>query len=92
MKSIPFSCQTLMQIESSKYVFEKASNIKFINISPIGVKLCHANRHIDVQTSRPTDVWKLIIAFRNFAKTPNKNYNDATACPSLGRRAQQYDI
>jgi len=58
-----------------------------MNISSIGAKLFHANRHTDVQTGRqtggPTDVSKLTIAFRNFAKAPNKNYNDITACPSL---------
>jgi hypothetical protein len=86
MKSILYSCQTLMKIVSSKYISEKASNIRFMNISQVGAKLFHTNRHIDIQTGRqtdgPTDVSKLI-TFRNFAKAPNKNYNNATACPSL---------
>jgi len=43
MKSILYSCHTLMNIETSKYIFEKASNIKFMNIYPIGTKLFHAN-------------------------------------------------
>jgi hypothetical protein len=76
-----------MKIESSKYIFEKASNIKFMNIYPFGAKLFHVNRHIDIQIGRQaggrTEVPELIIAFRNFAKAPNKNYNDATACPSF---------
>ena len=58
-----------------------------MNISPVGAKLFHANGHIDIQTGRqtsgPTDVSKLIITFRNFVKAPNKNCNNATACPSL---------
>jgi hypothetical protein len=76
-----------MKIESSKYISEKPSNIKFMTISRIGSKLVHANRHIEIQTGTqtggPTDVSKLIIAFRNFVKAPNKNYNYATSCPSL---------
>jgi hypothetical protein len=76
-----------MKIESSKYIFEKSPNIKFMKISPLGEKLCYADRHIDIHTGRqtggPTEDTKLIIAFRNFATAPNKNYNNATACPSL---------
>jgi hypothetical protein len=87
MKSIIYSCQTLMKIVSSKRISEKASNIRFMNISPVGAKLFHTNRHIDIQTGRqtdgPTDASKLIITFRNFAKAPNKNHNNATECAFL---------
>ena len=76
-----------MKIESSKYIFEKASNIKFTNISAIGTELFHTNRHIGEQTGRQAsgqrEVSKLIIDFRNFVKASYKNYNDAIVCPSI---------
>jgi hypothetical protein len=66
MKSVLYSCQTLMKIESFKYIFEKAPNIKFMKISRIGAKLFHANRHIDIQTDRWTD--KRVEANNRFSK------------------------
>jgi hypothetical protein len=49
------SCQILMKLEFFRQIFEKYSNIKFHEDPSSG-------------TDRRTDVTKLIVAFRNFAK------------------------
>ena len=92
MKSVPYYCQTLLKIEYSKYVFgKKASNIKFMNIYPIGAKLFRANRHIDIQRGRQiggsTDVLFGILQKRliNITMTSPR-------APLFGHRSQQYVI
>jgi hypothetical protein len=52
----------------------KTSNI---NICPVGADLFHA----DGQTDRQTDMTKLIVPFRNFAKAPRKGV-DMEMCPT----------
>jgi hypothetical protein len=63
--SILSSCQILMKLEFSQYIFEKYSNIKF-----------HENQPSGSQTvvCRWTDM-KLIVAFHNFVNVPNKPKN-----------------
>ena len=52
-----------MKLEFSRQIFEKYSNIKF-----------HGNPFSETRVvqCRQTDVTKLTVAFRNFAKTPKK--------------------
>ena len=54
-----------MKLEYSRQFFEKYSNIKFMEIRPVGAELFHSHGR--------TDKTKLIVAFRNFANAP-KNY------------------
>jgi hypothetical protein len=59
-----YSCLVLIEFEFSRHNFEKFSNIKF-----------HENpfsRSRDVTGGR-TDMTKLIVAFRNFAKAPQND-------------------
>jgi hypothetical protein len=59
-QSTRYSCQILMKLEFCRHIFEKYSNVKF-----------HENPSI--LTDGRTDVTKLIVAFRNFAKAPETN-------------------
>ena len=36
----------------------------------VGVTFCHADRQMDERTDRETDMKKLMLVFRNFAKAP----------------------
>jgi len=56
------SCQILMKLEFSLQLFEKYSYIKFHEIRLVGGESFHAIGR--------TDMTNLIVAFRNFAKTP----------------------
>jgi hypothetical protein len=62
-----------MKLEFSPQVFEEFSDTKFHEIPSI------SNRGVPREwTDRKTDILKLIIAFRNFAKAPkNVIYNKA---------------
>jgi hypothetical protein len=64
MKSNRCYCRILMELEFSRQIFEKTQISSFIKICPLGAEAFHANRQ--------TDMTKLIVAFRNFADTPNK--------------------
>jgi hypothetical protein len=62
-----YSCQILMQLEISRQIFQKYSNIRFDENSSNGsrvAELFHAYWR--------TDVTKLIVAFRNFANASKK--------------------
>jgi hypothetical protein len=50
MLSTRYSCESVMQFESSWHIFKKSSNIKFHKIHPVGVKLFHVDREMDRQT------------------------------------------
>jgi hypothetical protein len=43
-----------------------------MTIRPVGAELSHADRRRDRTTDGQTDMTKLIVAFRNFAKAPEK--------------------
>ena len=43
-----------------------------MNVRPVGVASFHSHRGIDGWTDRKTNVTKIIVAFRNFAKAPKK--------------------
>ena len=51
-----------MKLEFSGQVFKKTQISIFIKIRSVGAELFHADRQ--------TDMTKLIVAFRNFAKAP----------------------
>jgi hypothetical protein len=62
MKSVRYSCQILMNLEFSRYIVEKYSNIKF-HENP-----CSGSRVVPRgQTDGQTDMSNLTVAFRNFA-------------------------
>ena len=54
------SSNIVMELEFSRRIFEKYSNINFMKIRSKGAELFHANG--------PTDVTKVIVGFSNFAK------------------------
>jgi len=60
-----------MELEISPQSFEKASNMKFQKIRPLGAELFDADGRIDTQTEgrtvRQTDMTKALVAFRNYA-------------------------
>jgi len=59
-----------MKLEFSLQLFDSYSNIKFNDIPCSGVRVVTYGR-----TDRQTDITKLTVAFRNFAKAPK-------ICPS----------
>jgi hypothetical protein len=61
---LPFSCHIVMKLEFSRHISEKSSNIKFYE------NLSSWSR---VVPCGQTDMKRLIIAFRNFAKAPRKS-------------------
>ena len=61
-----------MKLEFSRQIFEISSNIKFHENCPMAAELLDADRRSDGRTDRQTDMTKLIVAFRSFAKAPNK--------------------
>ena len=75
MLTIRYSCQILIELEFSGQSFEKASNMKFQKIRPLGAELFDADgrtdRHTDRRTygrtDRQTDMTKTLVAFHNYA-------------------------
>jgi hypothetical protein len=58
-----------MKLEFSRRIFEKSSNTKFLENRSSGSRVFHA----DIETGGGhTDLTKLIVSFRNCAKTPKK--------------------
>jgi hypothetical protein len=57
---------------------DKSSNIKFMEIRPVGAEVFHADGW--------TAITKLIVAFHNFAKTPKK------FPPSQGNMAMEHEF
>jgi hypothetical protein len=49
-------------------IFEKSLISNFMKICPVGAKLFHA----DIRSDGQKDVMKLVVAFQNFYKTPEK--------------------
>jgi hypothetical protein len=62
MQSARHSCQILMKLEFSRHILEKRVT-NFTKIRSVGSELFHADRQ--------TDMTKLTVAFRNFAKALN---------------------
>jgi hypothetical protein len=60
-----------MKLELSRQIFEKYSNMKFHKNPISGSRVVPCGR-TDGRTDRETDMTKLIVASRNFAKAPEK--------------------
>ena len=58
-----------MKLEFSRQSFEKYTNIKFHEYPSNGSRVAPCGQ-TDRQADRRTDMTKLIVAFRNFAKSP----------------------
>jgi hypothetical protein len=70
IKFIHYDYPILMELEFSGQIKKKIKyQIHIMKICPVIVELFHADRR--------TDVTKLIVAFRKFAKAPEKNWMDA---------------
>jgi hypothetical protein len=65
MYSNRYSSQILMELESSRQIFEKFSSIKFHKNPSIGSRVVTCG-----QKDGQTDMTKLIVAFYNFANAP----------------------
>ena len=57
-----------MKLDFLNRFFKNHKVSNFMKIHPVGAKLFHADR----RTDRQTDMMKLIVAFRDFAKASNK--------------------
>ena len=68
--SYPLFVSDFMTLDFSRQVFKKPSNIKFHENPSSRVAKCGRT---DGQTDRQTDMTKLIVAFRNFAKAPKNS-------------------
>ena len=65
MRCTRYSLQILMRIEFSRYFLKKILRTSsFMKIGPVGAELLHADGR--------TDMTKLIVAFRSFAKGHEK--------------------
>jgi hypothetical protein len=65
----PYSCQSLMNLELSRQIFEEFSSVKFHKSQSSGSRVDSCER-TDRQRGRQTDMTKLVNAFRNFANAP----------------------
>ena len=74
----PLFCQILMKLEFSRQIFEKYSIIKFHENPPSESRVVPCRR-TDTQTDGwpDTDITRLKIAFRNFAKA-SENFTTVT--------------
>jgi len=77
MQSTSYSCQVLMELEFSRQIFEKYSNIIFYEYPSVGSRITPRG-----QTGGQTDMTKLIVAFRNFVNAP-KNYDKGDKTTNL---------
>ena len=68
-QSSRYSCQILMELEFSRQIFERHSNIKFHENPSSGSPAATFGR-TDRYTERQADMTKLTVAFRNFPKAP----------------------
>jgi len=77
MQSTRYFCQIFMKYEFSRKIFEKYLNIKFHENPSSGNRVVPCGRtdgRTEGRTGGQTDMTKLIIAFRNFANAPKKDY------------------
>ena len=63
MQSDRYSCRILIEIEFSRQIFAKRSNIKFHQNPSSGSRVVSCGQ---------TDMTKLVVAFRNFAKSAQR--------------------
>jgi len=64
MQITRYSCQILLEVEYSRWIFEKYSNINFDEMNPVGDKVFQEDGRIDMAT--------LTIASCDFANGPKK--------------------
>ena len=50
-----------------------------MKIRPMGAELIHADGQTDGRTNGQTDIKKLVVAFRKFAKAPNETLTTKTS-------------
>jgi len=62
----PLFCLILMKIEFSRHIFKKFSTLNLIKILSLLAELFHEDGR--------TDMTKVIVAFRNFAKAPKTEF------------------
>jgi hypothetical protein len=70
MYSSGYSCQTLLELEFARQMFEKESNTKFHENKSSESQVVPCGRmdgRTDRQTDRQTDMTKVIALYRNFA-------------------------
>jgi len=72
MYSTPYSCQILMKLDLIQQIFEKYSNVKFNENTFSGRRIVLCGR-MDKETDRQTDMMKLIVAFRKYARSAQKS-------------------
>jgi hypothetical protein len=68
MSTARFSCRIFMKLEFSRQIFEKNTQ----KIRPVATELFHADGQ--------KDVTNLIVAFRNFAKSPKNGAQFMCLC------------
>jgi len=73
-----------MELEFSREIFEKYSNIIFHE------KSIELEPSCSMQTGGRTDMTKLIVAFRNFTKAPNNNLFGLSGYLSITRSHNLY--
>jgi hypothetical protein len=66
MYSTLYSCQILIKLEFSRHIFEK-----YYQLSRKSIQW---EASCSMRTDRRTDMTKLIVAFRNFAKVPKESF------------------
>ena len=74
MQSTRYSCQILIKLQFCRQILRKYSNTKLHDNPSSGSRVIPCERadgRTDRQTDRQTEMTKLIVAFRNFAKSPN---------------------
>jgi hypothetical protein len=69
-----------MKVVFSQRILENYSNIKFHENPSSGSRVVGRG-----QTDGPTDITKLIVAFRNFAKAPKKTVQEGVFAHLLSR-------
>jgi hypothetical protein len=71
MWSTRYSCQILIKIAFSWQIFEKYSNINFMEVRPVRARVVPCGR-----ADRQTDMANLVLTFRNFANSPKKDRHE----------------
>ena len=64
-----------MKLEFCGQIFDKYEYIKFMKLLLVRAEF-YVDRRTDVRTDRQTDMTKLGVAFRNFAKVPKNGIHN----------------